>query len=280
MRSVPSRFWQTAVLVFSIGLILLAISGYLNPIINSALNPVVSAQSWLSTRYLAIYEFLTVPRDIASLRARNAQLENENASLQTQIVQLQQQLRQAEVLYALLDFRRAQPQNEYIAAAVIGVDPSPFLHYIIIDQGSDDGIRHGMPVVTEMGLVGRISAVTAQAATVQLITDPSSIVNARLQTEDVDVQLTGSLTGDVTIELVPQDIILEPGELILTSGLGGSYPADIVIGQIVSVRKRENDLFQSASIQPAVDFSTLQAVLIITNFHPVDIAPLQPTTIP
>ncbi len=279
-RSIP-RFWQSSfVFIVVVGLILLAFSGYLGTVLNTSLSPLVGIQRWISSRYNAVYEFITVPRDVASLRQRNAELEAELALLRTQVIQLQQQLAEAQSLYALLDFAREQPQNQYIACAVIGRDPSPFLHYIIIDHGSDDGIRHGMPVVTESGLVGRVDAVIAQAARVQLITDPAISVNVRLEKAGVEAILSGSLTGDVSLEMIPQDVVVEPGDLLLTSGLGGNYPPDVVVGKVVGLRKRENALFQSASVQPAVDFSGLQAVLVIVNFRPVDITPLISTSTP
>ena len=272
-----SQNWKTVLAMFlAFGLIFLALGGYLGPFLRTALDPLVSAQRWISIRYTTIYEFLAVPRDVASLRQRNVELENEIASLQTQIVGLQQQLRESQILYALLDFARKRPENEYVAAAVIGRDPSPFLHYVIIDHGSDDGLRHGMPVVTQQGLVGRIDAVTAGAARVQLVTDPGSKVNITIQSIESEALLTGSLTGDINIEMIQQDVDLSIGELVLTSGLGAEYPGDIVVGQIVSTRKRETDLFQTASVQSAVDFTTLRAVLIITNFRPVEIEPLIP----
>jgi len=281
MKSTPARKWQTiAVVLIIVGVFLLALSGYLAPALESALNPLVSVQQWLSSRYLAVVEFLTVPRDVASLRQRNAELEEQNAQLETQIIDLQSQLREAEVLYALLDFARSRPENVYKAAAVIGRDPSPFLHYVIIDRGSDDGLRYGMPVVTAQGLVGRIAAVTSSASRVQLITDPASIVNVRLKTGQSEVQLVGSITGDLTLEMVPQDINLAAGDLVLTSGIGGTFPADILIGQVISTRKIETDIFQTASVQSAVDFPNLRAVLVITNFRPVEITPLLPTQIP
>ncbi len=280
MRKISPSYWQTVVLLLIIGgLLLLAIGGYLSPILRVALDPFVIVQQWLSSRYLAMVEFVTVPRDVATLRQRNTELENKVASLETQIVQQQQQLNEQQVLYALLDFARARPQNKYIAAAVIGRDPVPFLRYIQIDKGSDDGIRRGMPVVTQQGLVGRIDAVTAGAARVQLLTDAASAVNVRLASTQTDVMLTGSVTGELTLEMIPQDISVKPGDLVLTSGLGGSYPSDIVVGQVSSVRKRETDLFQTASIQPAANLSALRAVLIITNFNPVDIKPLVPTPV-
>jgi rod shape-determining protein MreC len=280
MKKISPSYWQTAVLLLMVGgVLLLALGGYLSPILRIALDPFVNAQQWLSTRYLAIVEFVTVPRDVATLRQRNAELENKVSSLETQIVQLQQQLNEQAVLYALLDFARARPQNKYVAASVIGRDPVPFLRYVQIDKGSDDGIRRGMPVVTQQGLVGRVDAVTAGASRVQLITDSSSAVNVRISSTQTDVMLNGSLTGELSLEMVPQDITIKPGDLVLTSGLGGSYPADIVIGQIVSVRKRETDLFQSASIQSASNLAGLRAVLIITNFNPVDTGPLTPPAV-
>lgn len=281
MKSIPPRTWQTvAIVLILVGVFLLALGGYLAPFLRTTLNPLVSVQDWLASRYQAVVEFLTVPRDVASLRQRNAELEEQNALLEAQIIELQSQLREADVLYALLDFARSRPENTYKAAAVIGRDPSPFMHYVIIDCGSDDGIRYGMPVVTAQGLVGRVAAVTSSASRVQLITDPSSIVNVRLKSGESEVQLEGSITGDLTLEMVPQDVTLTVGDLVLTSGIGGTYPADILIGQVISMRKVETDIFQTAAVQPAVDFSNLQAVLVITNFQPVEITPLLPTAIP
>jgi rod shape-determining protein MreC len=281
MKAFNPGNWRPAVVTLLVaGIVILALAGYLAPMLRLVMNPVVGIQSWISTRYLALYDFVTVPRDIASLRQQNASLANENSQLQTQIIQLQQQLREAQVLYALLDFARSRPENEYVASAVIGRDPSPFLSYVIIDHGSDSNLRHGMPVVTQQGLVGRVDAVTSSAARLQLITDPGSTVNVRLQSTQTETLLKGSLTGDLTLEMIPQEVKLKAGDLVLTSGLGGTYPADVLVGQVVSIQSREGELFQSASIQPAVDFSRLRAVLVISNFKPVDIEPLSPTLVP
>ncbi len=280
MKNLSPRALQTAIILIVVaGLLLLSLGGFLGPVLRASFSPFISLTAWLSSRYMAISEFVTVPRDIATLRQINAGLVDENSQLQTQIIQLQRQLSEAQVLYALLDFARARPENEYVACSVIGRDPSPFLNYVILDHGSDSGLRHGMPVVTEQGLVGRIDAITAGAARVHLITDPGSSVNVRLKSSDIEVLLTGSLTGDISLEMVPQDAVINAGDLVLTSGLGGNYPSDIMVGQVVSFRKRENDLFQTASVQPAVDFSQLRAVLVITNFKPVDITPLIPTPV-
>ncbi|HQX17534.1 MAG TPA: rod shape-determining protein MreC, partial [Anaerolineales bacterium] len=148
--------------------------------------------------------------------------------------------------------------------------------YVIINRGSNDGILRGMPVVTNQGLVGRVDAVIADAARVQLITDPASNVNVRLENAETDASLVGSVTGDLELELIPQETNVEAGDLVLTSGLGGGYPPDLIVGQVINVRARDFDLFQQATVQPVVDFNRLQIILVIVNFTPVDIAPLLP----
>lgn len=281
MKRFSSRNLQVMTIILVVmGVLILALSGFLGDIIGKSLNPVVGAQSWLATRYQSVYDFFTVPRDVASLSARNAELENEVSQLQAEIIQLRQQVSETEVLYSLLDFARARPENKYVAASVIGKDPSPFLHYIIIDHGSDDGIQYGMPVVTQQGLVGRIDAVTAGAARVQLITDPGSVVNIKLENAGVEGQAAGSVTGDLSLQMVGLAAKLTANDLVLTSGLGGDYPADILVGQLLAPSHELNSLFQSAAIQPVVDFSKLRAVLVITNFTPINITPLIPAANP
>ncbi len=278
MNRKSSLPWQSITLsLVAVGLIVLALGGYLTPLARLALSPLVTAQTWLSDRYQAVQLYLTAPRDVAELMQRNAELEAEVAHLRAQIIELQQQLGEYRILAALLDFARAYPDYTYVGASVIGRDPSPFVKYIHINRGSDAGLRRGMPVVTQQGLVGRVSQVTATAALVQLITDPSVAINVRLQPSDADAVLTGSITGDIGLTMIPQDAPVQPGDLVLTSGLGGNYPPNILIGQVTGVRSQAFDLFQSASVQPVVDFNRLTIVLVITNFQPVDISPLIPT---
>jgi rod shape-determining protein MreC len=263
-------------MILVVGLIALALGGYLTPIFSVTLGPLVEAQTWLSTRFLAVREIVTAPRDLASLRQENQELESEIARLQTQIIQLQQQITDMQVLSALLDYARANPEDRYLAATVIGRDPSPFLHYLIINRGSDDGLRRGMPIVTAQGLAGRIAAVTPGAARVQLITDPESSVNIRVLPSGADAIMAGSLTGDLSLDQIPQDASVQPGDLVLSSGIGGGFPANILIGQISGVRSLTTDIFQRASIQPVVDFAQLDILLVISSFRPVNISPLIP----
>lgn len=271
------RIFQAGFLILAAaGLVALAVSGFLSPLANVALQPFIQVQTWVSERYRVVQTFINAPEDLARLQQKVAELESENSRLKIQNIELQQNVLEAEVLSTLVDYARTSSENRYVAASVIGYDSSPFLRYVIINRGSDNGLRSGMPVVTNQGLVGQITAVTSQAARVRLITDSGSSVNARLQQADEDGILQGQLNGDLVMNSIPQTAKIQVGELVVTSGLGGNFPPNLVIGQVTSVIKRDFDLFQSASIQPSVDFRQLEIVLIILNFQPIDISPLLP----
>lgn len=272
----PKNLRNLIIIMVVAGVLFLAISGYLTPVFSFSVSPLISAQSWLSQRYLAFSDFFNSPRDMATLRAQNAQLEKEVAMLQSEIVALQENLAQSDILYTLLDFARTNPEHEYVAATVIGREISPFLQYIIIDKGSNDGLRHGMPVVTQQGLVGRIDALISDASRIQLITDANSSVNVKLQTAGVEGLVRGSVTGEISLDMVPVDSEVQIGDILMTSGLGGTYPPNIFVGQVLTMQSKQNVLFQTGSVQPVVDFSNLSAVLVITNFNSVDISPLVP----
>jgi rod shape-determining protein MreC len=107
---------------------------------------------------------------------------------------------------------------------------------------------------------------------VQLITDPEAAVNVRFQESRADGVLAAQLNGELWVDLIDQNAAISQGELVLTSGLGGGFPDDIPIGRVLSIRKRDVELFQQAVIQPTVDFENLDIVLVITNFLPVGIS--------
>jgi rod shape-determining protein MreC len=272
----PKPIPAFVIVLVAFGVIALALGGYLTPLSRVILNPLISAQTWIATRFQTLQNILNAPADVSTLRQENLDLKAEISRLQVQIIEIQQELTEAQVLASLVDYARSRSENRYVAAAVIGRDPSPFLHYVIINRGSDDGFRKGMPVVTQQGLVGQISAVTAGAARVQLINDPGSTVNVFLQQSETEAVLVGNISGEINLELIPQAAKIQTGDIIVTSGYGGNYPPNLLVGQVSTVRSNAYDLFQSASVQPAVDFSQLEIVLVITNFQPIDITPLMP----
>ncbi len=258
-----------ALIVLAAALFLLNLGGYLAPAQEVLLAPLAALQNWISERYFTVRDLLISPRDVATLQARIAELEAENSRLQDEIIVLQEQANEAEQLGALLNFARGRPERDYLAASVIGFDPSPFIRSINLSAGTDHGVLYGMPVVTDDGLVGRIIETSAQLSRAQLITDPELAVNVRLQESDADGVLVAQANGELWVDLIDQDAEVVAGELVLTSGLGGLFPDDVVVGQVLSVRRRDFELFQQAVIEPAVDLANLEIVLVITDFQAV-----------
>lgn len=263
----------SALVLLSGALLILNLGGYLGPAEDVVLPPLATAQDWVSKRFFTIRDLVTSPRDVAALQFRISELEAESAQLQDRIIALQEQAAEAEVLGALLNYARTRPESRYLSTNVIGLDPSPFIRSINLGAGSDRGVLHGTPVLTDEGLVGRVTEVTAATSRVQLITDPASAVNVQLQGSRADGLLAAQPNGELWVELIDQNANVEPGELVLTSGLGGAFPADIPVGHVVSVRRRDFELFQRAVIQPTVNFDELEIVLLVTNFQLLEIAP-------
>jgi len=267
-----------ALLLVAAGLVVLGQVGVIQPVQDLALRGVTGAQRTISTVFFNVRDFITAPRNLQELIQRNNQLEAQVAQLEAELVTSQEQAAEADALRALLGAARQQPENHYLVAQVIGRDTNPFLHYLILDEGSDAGVRRGMPVVNEKGLVGRVTEVSATASKVQLIIDPNSVINARIQASRAEGVLVGQSTGGLQMIYIPQDVTVTAGDLVVTSGLGGGFPPEILIGRVVSVHKRDYELYQTAVIEPRNDFTKLEMVLIITNFEPVQIGPLQGTT--
>jgi rod shape-determining protein MreC len=269
MRKISSRTLVAAVLLLvAAGILVLFQAGFLTSIQSGIARPITGFQDWFATRYAAFSDLLRSPRDMTALREEINRLEAENAFLQQEIIALREQAAEAEILAALLDYARTQPENRYLAANVIGKDVSPFLRSILINQGSDAGIARGMPVVTARGLVGRVVEVFATYSRVELITDPQSAVNVKFQNARAEGLLTARINGEMFVDLIDLDAEIEQGELVLTSGLGAKYPSDIPVGSVISIRRRDFDLFQTTTVQPSVTFDNLQVVLVITNFTP------------
>jgi rod shape-determining protein MreC len=265
-------------LLVGLGLIGLDAAGALGPVRNILLAPLSIMQRGVSRAWGGVSGlFQSTPSETA-LAQRNVQLEAQVASLQAQVTQLQENQADFKVLSDLLKFARARPENQYLAAAVIGRDPSPYLSYVILDRGSDQGIRKDMPVVAAGGLVGRVVEVTSVACKVLPVVDAASSVNARLLTSREEGVVVGQPAGGLQMQYLSQSVNVNVGETVVTSGLGGHFPADLLIGTVNAVQKQDYEVLQKADLTPAADFSRLDIVLIITNFKPIDFSPFLQAT--
>jgi rod shape-determining protein MreC len=277
-----SRTVFVALLVAAIvALLLLNQTGRLDEIKSVLLTPLGALQRGVAGATAGLAQALGGHPDDATLRQENEDLKAQVAQLQKRNVDLQENLVDLNLLSGLLNYARSVPENRYAAANVIGRDSSPFLSYIIIDRGTDDGVARDQPVVTDNGLVGTIVAVTCCSARVRLITDPDSAVTARLQQSRDECVAVGRYGGGLELQFCSQQAQIKSGDVVLTSGLGGRYPEGIVLGTVSAVQRQAFDVLQTASLTPGVDFSRLEIVLVVTNFKPIDLSPiLQPAPTP
>ena len=247
--------------------------GYLQAAEDVVLRLVTPVQSWFSNRARGVGDVVQTLRDLRTLRQENARLRQENDALIIENVQLKEAEAVNERLRRLLDFTRTNPSYDYrggeVGARVIGHDPSAYLDFVIIDLGERQGASLDMPVVTERGLVGRITEVHDTSSEVLLITDVNSAVTALIQTSRAMGVVRGLAGGGLLLDQVPQDVEVHEGEIVITSGLGDSFPRGLVIGQISKVYQRDYEMFQQARVRPTVDFRNLEQVLVITNFVPI-----------
>ncbi len=267
-----SRSWLLLVLaVIAVLLLLLHEAGQLQPIENvaqAALSPIERAASGV---FSGIGNLFSVVRDLNELRTRNAELDKQNQDLLTEIARLKGLEGENATLRRLLNFTQDNPQYQYQTAAVIGRDPNPYLQYITINAGSREGLKPGMPVVTTgSSLVGRVSDVGLRSAKVQLLNDLTSAVNVRLQASDATGLATGQQDGSLLVQYLPLDAKILDNDIVLTSGLGGNLPRNLVVGQVVGVDKKDFETGQSARLRPATDYNRLDVVLVITNFEPIE----------
>ena len=281
MKRLPTRSTVLIILILlSLAAIALDQNEDLQPIEDLALRFVVPIQGRLTSLTNRVTDLTQTTQDIKELRRRNEKLQGLADSLLIENVRLKEIESENETLRSLLGFTQANPTHSYKAAEVkgrvIGRDPSNFLSYLTIDSGSQQGIEKGMPVVTERGLVGRITDVGSNWAKVMLIIDPSSSVNALIQTSRATGVVEGQVGRSLVMKYIPQGDVVNVNDIILTSGLGGNFPKKLIIGQITDIHQRDIEMFQQADIRPTVDFNNLEIVLVITNFLPADFERLVP----
>jgi rod shape-determining protein MreC len=268
--------WLVTLLSIVIGGLVLAQTGHLSQIEGGAFRALQPIQNLFSSVGQGISDVLQTARDLSDLRQRNTELTELVNQLAVENIRLKEIEADYETLSRLLAFSESESNlsREFkaveVRARVIGREPSNLLQYIVIGAGAHEGLEIGMPVVTETGLVGRIEEVFPTASRVRLITDTDSSVNALVQRTRATGVVKGQSGGRLTLDYLQQgEDVVSVGDIVLTSGLGGGYPRQLVIGQIVSLEQKDYELFQRAEVRPTVDFDRLEIVLVITNFTPL-----------
>lgn len=186
------------------------------------------------------------------------------AELEARVLKLSEAEKENERMRKLLDFRNTVP-GKNVAARVIGWDPSPWRKTMVIDKGTNQGVKRDMAVIVPEGLVGRVIEAAPSVSRVLLITDPDSRISAITDKS----RAQGIVAGDGSPRTMMNYLELDSGvavdEIVITAGTSGIFPKDIRIGKIVSVTRNSSGLHMDAKIEPFVKFSKLEEVLCIAS---------------
>jgi rod shape-determining protein MreC len=165
-------------------------------------------------------------------------------------------------LKKLLEFKEST-DLPLVSTRIIGKDPSLWFRTVIVDRGSSDGVFKGMPVVTGDGIVGQIITVSPNYSKVLLAISPSSAIDVLLQKSRVRGILKG--TGSLTFKLdyVLKTVDVKEGDYVVTAGYGGLFPSGLPVGIVSKVIKKRRGMFLEIEVTPAVDYLTLDNLLII-----------------
>ncbi len=208
------------------------------------------------------FHLLTAIRNLAK---ENADLDQENYRLIAENAKLKEMENENAFLRDQLKFQEKKGVKG-IDADVIGRNPDNLIQSLKINRGSEDNIKIGAPVIFGEGfLVGKVVEVFSKTATVLLITDQNSVVNALIADSRANGNIYGQHGLGLTMEMIPQDEIVKAGDVVITSGLSGELPKGLVIGEIVKVESNSGDLFQKAQVRPYVNFSKLEKVWVVTD---------------
>lgn len=200
--------------------------------------------------------------NLTQVRQENIRLQQQAATLQGELHRYREAYLEQQRLRALLGFRSLAFPHA-VPAEVLGVDPSPWAEAITLNKGADHDLHKDSAIVTHQGLVGHVVELAPRYATVLLLTDRRSAVDALVQRTRARGIVFGKSQDQLAFRYVSVREGVEVGDTIISSGLGGIYPKGILIGTVITVRPQRYDLFYEISVRPAVEFSKLEEVLAL-----------------
>jgi rod shape-determining protein MreC len=201
-------------------------------------------------------------------------LKQENERLLARVAELEEQnLQYAEAIVASGHLQEIAEMRSGFdvalhSAQVVGHDVSPWFRSVLIDRGRAHDVLSGMPVVTDRGLVGLVTATSSHAARAMLLLDRQSAVDGMVQRSRARGIVRGTGTGQLEFTFMVRGDDVQPGDLVITSGVGGAHPKGIRVGHVLEVHSDETQLLHTATLQPAVDFGRLEQVFVMLHRGP------------
>lgn len=244
------------------------VGGYLKSALSPIEEKILDLGSAIRTNTRALWEFREVEAENAALRAQVDQLTGDNIQLKQQVL--------AGMRYEALDSEFNSPtldKYEKIGASIVNRNPNAWYQTVTLNRGSNDGVKVHDPVVTHMGLVGKVVSVTPTTSEVLLISDGQGKVSALVRGSKGEATFgivegtykRGSrLASQGNLQMLfRREDKVNVGDLVLTSGMGGVYPKDIPVGTVKEITLDSSGLMKTAVIEPLVNFDALEEVYIV-----------------
>ena len=208
--------------------------------------------------------FLSEIGSLGTLNKANQNLEQQNAQLMKELAELRELKTENAELRKELNYS-SKNQRTLVGADVIGYQPDSVRKLIQINRGANDGIKKGQVVIDEGNLVGRIYGVSARSASVLLVNDANFravVIDQKTRAPGI---VAGQIGGSVNMERIPRDKTVNKGDIIITSGLGGEFPSGLIVGEVSSVKRPGESIFNVAQLKLPYEPSSLKLVRIITS---------------
>lgn len=200
-----------------------------------------------------------------------SELKKRNEELTAQVAELSEAQETAERLEKLVGLKSTY-SLESTAARIIGSTGDAWTDSVIIDKGSASGFEVGMPVCSSGGVIGQIIEVSANTSTVRLITDDQSGVSAMIQGSRAQGVLQGQADGTLRLEYVVSDAEVATGDIVITSGIGGTFPKGLPLGTVASIDRAPNAAYYTIVVRAASSAESNEEVLVITSVSEDQIA--------
>jgi len=201
---------------------------------------------------------------LLAVQDKNIKLQESVALLVEQNMQMKELLSENKRLRKLLSLKEGSP-TELISAEIIGRDPIGWFKTLLINKGSDNGIKKNLAVITHQGVTGRILGVAANNAKVLMLTDINSSVDALVQRTRARGIVEGRASNLCELKYVSATDDVRSGDLVVTSGLCGIFPKGLPIGRVNRVEKDSLGLFQHVELTPCASLDRLEEVCIVLD---------------
>lgn len=224
-------------------------------------SPITALGSLVSAPFRALGNAAT---NLTADQETLSELRAENDELRARNVELEEAEQTAQRLQGLLDLQDAYSLKSTAARIVAGSSDS-WTRSVVIDKGTASGVTQGMPVTDASGVVGQVMEAGPATSTVRLLTDENSSIPAMIQSNRAQGMLRGSVSGELSLTLVPASATVEVGDVVVTSGLGGVFPKGLPLGVVTSVETSPGALYLTITVDAYAHVDDLEEVLVITS---------------